>query len=113
MSAGLSGFRAWLWQRLTAVYLAAFFIYGLVYLMFAPPAGYSEWQVWVGRPLMLIAIGVFFITLLAHAWVGIRDVIIDYAHPFALRFGILSLAGLFLVGCGVWALKVLIMAGVA
>ncbi|RMD71171.1 MAG: succinate dehydrogenase, hydrophobic membrane anchor protein, partial [Gammaproteobacteria bacterium] len=37
----LSGFRAWFWQRLSALYLALFFLYALASLALSPPQGFE------------------------------------------------------------------------
>ena len=43
-----------------------------------------------------------------HAWVGVRDVLIDYVHPAALRFGLLALLALALLATALWAFMVLL-----
>ena len=43
---------------------------------------------------MSLATAVFFVALLAHSWVGVRDVIMDYVHPVALAFKPAHSAGL-------------------
>jgi len=50
---------------------------------------------------------VFFAALLAHAWVGVRDVILDYAHPLSFRVMLLASLGLGLAATGVWVMRVL------
>jgi succinate dehydrogenase hydrophobic membrane anchor protein len=56
-----------------------------------PPHSYPAWRAWLVNSGVSIATGVFFAALLAHAWVGVRDVIIDYVHPEALRVCLLAL----------------------
>ena len=109
MSWRASGFRAWLLQRLSAVYLAVYFVYFLLVLLIAPPVDYAQWQGWIMSPLMALATSIFFLALLMHAWVGMRDVLIDYVHPFALRFVLLTGLALALLTMGLWVLKVLLM----
>ena len=48
-----------------------------------------------------------FAALLAHAWVGVRDVVMDYVHPVALRLLVLSLLVLYFTGLGVWVARIL------
>jgi succinate dehydrogenase / fumarate reductase membrane anchor subunit len=67
----------------------------------------------VAHPLVSLATLLFFASLLLHAWVGIRDVIIDYVHPTAIRVSVLTVIGFGLVGCAAWALKIIILAQVA
>lgn len=108
MSRGLSGLRAWVLQRLSAVYLAVFFFFTLAYVLLNPGMGFEQWRAWVSHPVMLLGLGVFYLMLLVHAWVGLRDVVLDYLHPLWLRLTVLFLIGLFLSACALWAGKVLL-----
>lgn len=108
MSARSHGLRGWVLQRLTAVYLALFLLYLLAHLTLAAPATVQAWRAWVGRPLVNGAWAVFFASLLMHAWVGVRDVIMDYVRPTGLRLVVLFSLGLYLVALGYWVLVVLL-----
>ena len=59
---------------------------------------------------MIIATALFIVAVLVHGWVGMRDVVLDYVHAISLRLTILSLIGLTLISCGLWALRVLLQA---
>ena len=104
------GLRDWLLQRVTAVYIGCFVVYLVVHFSLQPPQGYEQWREWIGQPLIAIASAGFILAMLLHGWVGIRDVIFDYIHSISLRLTILSLISLLLVGCGLWALRVLVLA---
>ena len=80
-----TGLPAWLVQRASAVYMLFFIVYLLAHFRFDPPDSFRAWQGWVASPGVSLAIGAFFVALLAHAWVGIRDVILDYVRPAAAR----------------------------
>lgn len=41
-------------------------------------------------------------------WVGLRDVLLDYAKPTVVRNVLLALVALGLFGLGVWALVILL-----
>ncbi len=71
-------------------------------LLVSPPAGYAEWRAMVARPATGAAFGLFFAALLAHAWVGMRDVVLDYVHHPRMRAAALALVALALLGIGVW-----------
>ncbi len=98
----LSGTRAWLWQRLSAVYLLAFTIYVLVKLAFAAPQNYDAWRGWLSGGGTEVAVLLFFVALLLHAWIGLRDVVIDYVHPLGLRVAVLGAVALGELALGVW-----------
>ncbi len=55
---------------------------------------------------MAIAAGVFFVALLSHMWVGLRDVLLDYAKPAGLRRVLLALVAAALLGLATWVLLI-------
>jgi succinate dehydrogenase / fumarate reductase membrane anchor subunit len=103
----LSGLRAWLLQRVSAVYMLAFLVIALLTFVVDPPRTYEAWRGWVSRPGVGVAILVFFAALIVHAWVGLRDVILDYVRPVALRATALTLLGFALVALGAWIAEIL------
>jgi len=113
MSRRASGLRAWFLQRATAIYLMLFVLYALQHMILCPPADYAAWREWVTGPLISLGLLLFFASLLLHAWVGIRDVVIDYLHATALRVSLLTAIGFVLAGCAIWALQIIILAHIA
>ena len=108
MRAVASGARAWLLQRLTAVYMLLFLVLVLAQFAADGPSSYEAWRNWVGAAGMRIAILLFVAAMLLHAWVGLRDVAMDYVHPPALRIGVLALVGTGLAAAGAWMAIVLV-----
>lgn len=104
-----SGLRAWLVQRVSAVYMAGFTLFFAIAVTTGVAENFEAWHSWVTGTVASIAIGVFVIALLAHTWVGIRDVVMDYVHPFAWRLGVLMGLSLVLLAMGVWVLRVLVL----
>ena len=107
------GLRAWILQRVSALYLGVFVVYLLVRFAFAAPADYDTWRAWVTQPHVTVLGAVFFIMLLAHAWVGARDVILDYASNLVLRVTLLIVLALALLLCAVWVARILMLATLA
>jgi succinate dehydrogenase / fumarate reductase membrane anchor subunit len=107
-SAASLGLKAWLIQRLTAVYMAIFIVFIVMKLVFIPLHSYQEWIAWLANPGINAALALFILSLLLHAWVGLRDVIMDYVKSFALRTGLFSLLIIALSGCGLWSLRLLL-----
>ncbi len=102
----MAGFSAWLLQRLSAVYMAVFILIAIFWAM-TTDIDVNVWRegftnVWVQLGVLL-----FGLSLLVHAWIGIRDVIIDYIHPLWLRLLALTLVALFLIANGFWLLAIL------
>lgn len=105
----LSGLRAWTIQRISAIYMALFIIVAsIAVLIGGMPASHADWKALLASPFINLAVMAFIVALLMHAWVGARDVIIDYVHPLAARFTVLALAAVFLIVCGLWAARVLL-----
>lgn len=113
MSRQASGLKAWFVQRLTALYIAGYFIFALFWLLLNNPISFTSWQTTLGNVPSAIFLLAFIASVLLHAWVGIRDVVIDYIHPIVPRLTILSLVALMLVVSMVWATFILILSQVA
>lgn len=113
MSRQASGLKAWVVQRVTAVYLALFGFYLAIVMLFVPPADHAAMVAWVNSPLVALGLLVFIPVLLAHAWVGIRDVFMDYLRPIAWRVAALSVIAFLFLASGLWALQALIVAQLA
>lgn len=107
MRKAFSGLRAWLVQRFTAVWMLVFLLFVLLHMALSPPGSYDEWRTWVGLPVIRFGATLFFLSLLLHAWVGLRDVLIDYVRALRLRFFLLAALCLALVGLGLWVVQVL------
>lgn len=101
-----SGLHAWLAQRISALYMAFFLFYFLGALAFCQPDSYQAWRDWFASTPMQLATAGFFIALFWHAWVGIRDVFIDYIKPFAIRIGLLVLLAMTMMLLMLWVIKI-------
>lgn len=108
MTRPVQGLRAWGLQRISSLYLLGFILFVGGFFLVDPPLGYQQWRQWVARPGVSVGTALFFIMLLVHAWVGIRDVIMDYAHNLVLRVVLLGVVAFGLIACGAWAARVLV-----
>ncbi len=102
------GMRAWLLQRFSAAYLALFVLAAVLWLATGGSADYSGWRALLGRPVVSVAFALFFLSLFFHAWVGIRDVLMDYVPNLKLRLLLLVAVALLLMGLAVWSALILI-----
>ena len=50
---------------------------------------------------------VVIVSLAWHAWVGVRDVLMDYVKPMGARLALQVATIVWLVGCAGWAVQVL------
>lgn len=106
------GFRAWLWQRVSAVYMALFLIGFFIVVAGGGPWDYDAWRDLIGHGVTGLLIAVFFLAILIHGWVGVRDVVIDYVHVVAIRLTVLGFVGLVLIAMGLWVMRILSLASV-
>jgi len=109
---GLQGLRPWIMQRISAVYIALSLIYFALCLLLADSFSASGWVTWVAIPYNNIALGLFLVAVLWHAWIGVRDVVLDYLPNVMARILALSLVGLVLLGSALWGLKALFMVAI-
>ena len=89
-------------QRVSAVYLLVFIVYLCAHFLLDPPASFEQWRDWVRDPIVSTATLLFFAAILLHAWVGLRDVILDYVHPPAARVTVLVLMGIGIAAMAAW-----------
>lgn len=113
MSRQASGLKAWVIQRVSAIYLALFTLFAVAAFIVDAPQDYEAWRSMVTSPAMTVALLLFFIALLIHAWVGMRDVAIDYLSVLPIRVVFLSIFAVALVAAGIWVVLVLFTAIVA
>lgn len=101
------GFRDWLSQRVTAVLMALFTLALLLQVIFGGPIGYDSWAAIFSRQWMKVLTFVVIVSLAWHAWVGMRDVLMDYVKPVGARLVLQVGTIVWLVGNAGWAVQVL------
>ncbi len=102
------GMRDWLSQRVTATLMALFTLVLLAQVIFSRgPLGYDTWAgIFAGQGMKVLSF-VVFLSLGWHAWVGVRDILMDYVKPVAARLTLQVATIVWLVGCMGWAVQVL------
>lgn len=105
----LEGLRPWVIQRVSAVYITLFIIYLIYCGVTAEQTGFEPWRAWLFNPFNSVGVGLLIIAVLFHAWIGIRDVILDYVHNIMLRIFVLALVMGVLAGSGLWAFRILLL----
>ena len=108
MSFQAQGMRAWLLQRVTAVYIAIYSLSLIIWLISNVPIDFNSWQSVFTHPIILVMTVLFYLSLFIHAWVGVRDVLVDYAKPSSVRFILLTALALFLTVMTIWLLLIVI-----
>ena len=101
------GLRDWLVQRVTAAVMALYTLLFVLVLTAARPTDYVAWRELFSGQAMKLATFLFFISLFLHAWVGMRDILMDYAKPMSLRLGLQVVVAVLLLAWTGWAIQIL------
>ena len=101
------GVGGWLVQRFTAVVMALYTVNALAFVLAAPPATYADWKALFSGGFFRLATMLFLAALLWHAWVGVRDILIDYVHPYGARVAAQAGAAVVLVFYLIWSASIL------
>ena len=102
------GLRDWLAQRVTACLMALFTLIWLAQVIFSKgPIGYGKWAGIFSTQWMKVLTFTVIIALMYHAWVGVRDIWMDYIKSVSLRLSLQVFSIVWLVGCAGWAIQVL------
>ncbi len=101
------GLRDWLAQRITAVLMAVYTALMLVVFIRNTPLKYEFWKGLFAQGWMRVATLLFAVSLAWHAWVGMRDILMDYVKPTGLRLS-LEISTLVLIACYLgWTVQIL------
>lgn len=102
------GLRDWAMQRITAVLMLVYALFFFCFLFgLLNSSDYSKWQLFFDKTWVKVFTQTTFIALFLHAWVGIRDLWMDYIKPFSLRLFLQSMTVIWLVGCAVYSVYVI------
>lgn len=103
------GTRDFIVQRTTAVIMGVYTLALVLYAVFVPSLDFDSWRAFFAftagsLPLGQVLATLAFLSLAWHAWIGMRDIFMDYARHDGLR--------LFLeVACLLWVLAAVIFFG--
>lgn len=101
------GSRDWLLQRVTAVFMVLYTLLFVLVLLGSPSLQYPVWKALFANQWMRFATLLFLLSVYLHAWVGVRDILMDYVHPTGVRLALQILAILALALYTVWAAQLL------
>ena len=101
------GLGDWLAQRITAIVMAVYTVILLVAFFGSRNFSYDGWAGLFARPWMKIATLLMLAALAYHAWVGMRDIWMDYVKPTALRLALQVVTIIWLVACAAYAAMIL------
>lgn len=101
------GLRDWLIQRISAVVMALYSVALVAWLVWQPYLDYNVWTAlfssqWVRGVTLLFLLGLYY-----HAWIGVRDIVMDYVKPAGVRLAIYVLVILALIYYMIWSVQIL------
>jgi len=97
----------WLLQRLTALVMAIYTVAIAACLLIQAPQGYGGWKELFSGAFMRLGTTLFFAALAYHAWVVMRDILMDYLKATSLRLTAQVVVGVALAFYVVWAAAIL------
>ena len=101
------GWKDWLAQRLTGIIILIWVVAVMVRFLVASDLSFAGWHEFMSCGVMK-TLTVFTILAVAyHAWVGVRDIWMDYVKPVGLRQVLQVITSVWLVGCVGWGIQVL------
>lgn len=101
------GLKDWFVQRVSAVIMA---LYTLLWVAIGVVQGgvdYALWRQLFASGAFRVATLLFWLALIWHAWVGMRDIWMDYLKPTALRLWFEALTALTLLAYALWLIDLL------
>ena len=104
------GLGTWMQQRVTAIImlvLTIVFFAFVAYLALNVNSNISSWQAAFSCSLVRAFVQIFFLSMLLHAWIGIRDLWMDYVTNNGLKLTLHVLTILWLVIGLIYSIKII------
>ena len=101
------GLRDWLIQRVTAVVMVIYSVSIMAYWITQPVKDYYAWTMLFSNNLVRTFSLLFLLSVFYHAWIGVRDIVMDYVKPAAIRFTVHVLVILALLLYVIWSVQIL------
>ena len=101
------GLRDWLAQRVTAILMVVYTVILLGTFLTAQNFTYEGWAGLFAQQWFKLFSLVTFVALFYHAWVGVRDIWMDYVKSAGLRLTLQIATMLWLIACAAWTVQIL------
>ena len=100
------GLRDWAMQRITAVIMVIYTV-AMIVILFTLPHEYEAWRAFFTQGWVRLFTQITFIAVALHAWVGIRDLWMDYVKATDVRLLLHVCTILWLLACLIYSIKVI------
>jgi succinate dehydrogenase / fumarate reductase membrane anchor subunit len=101
------GLLDWIAQRITAVVLAVYTVVLGLSLLLMPEFSQPAWKALFSGTFIRVLTLLAMLALCWHAWIGVRDIYMDYIKPTAIRLSLQVVTIVLLVGYVIWAINIL------
>ena len=101
------GLMDWLIQRLTAVVMAVYTLLVLGVALWNGGIDHALWTRLFAHGGFRLASFLFMVALLYHAWIGVRDILMDYVKPVGVRLLLETVSVVVLVAYVGWTIRLL------
>ena len=102
------GLRGWIAQRISAAFLIVAIVAIAVALLVVRPDGFEQWRAFVLSGWVRILLFCSVLAIVWHAYIGARDIIMDYIPGDMLRLLKTAAVLCYLVACLAWAARILL-----
>ena len=101
------GLKDWMAQRFTAVVMAIYTVILLICFLTGQRFTYEGWAGLFAQQWFKISTFVTFLALFYHAWVGMRDIWMDYIKPLSIRITFQVATIVWLLACAGYAAQII------
>src|SRR5690349_1347939 len=97
------GLKDWLVQRVTAVIMVLYTAIALVKFLMAPELSFEGWSALFAQQWFKLITFVALLAVFYHAFIGVRDIWMDYVKPMAVRLVLHVITIVWLLASLAWA----------
>ena len=101
------GLKDWLAQRITAIVMVLYTATLLISFLTGNDFSYEGWAGLFAQQWFKLFSVVTFFGLFYHAWVGMRDIWMDYVKAVGVRLTLQIATLLWLIACAAWTVQIL------
>jgi succinate dehydrogenase / fumarate reductase membrane anchor subunit len=101
------GLKDWLAQRITAVLMAIYAVVIFVAILCGVTSSAQAWRDFMSHGAVQFISLLFILSLGYHAWVGVRDIWMDYIKNTALRLTLQVKTAVILIFYFIWSVAIL------